>query len=373
MKVMLVDDDKAMLIAMRRLLSQIGGVTWTGSFQSGADALEWISSGEADLALVDIQMNGEDGIALAKKMKAVRRRLKIVFVTSHRDFALDAFELGAFDYIVKPVTLERLQQTFHRIAEESESAASGETAACLKVNVLGSMTASSGRGDVKWMSSKSAELFAYLLMHRDKGAARDRILDDLFDGMHRRNAEVYLNTVVYQLRKTLKLHGLDHAVSSLNDRYKLQPDAVRADVMEFEDGVAAIGEVNESNYKQAVALDKLYAGDLFGEKAYLWAHGEKERLSFLYTAFARRLCKWLLEYGHVDLAASVAKKLVARNETDEEANALLLRVYAAAKDRHSLMKHYRAFVALLREEYDTHPGDGIVKLYESLLTGQGEK
>jgi two-component SAPR family response regulator len=235
------------------------------------------------------------------------------------------------------------------------------------------MTASSGRGDVKWMSSKSAELFAYLLMHRDKGAARDRILDDLFDGMHRRNAEVYLNTVVYQLRKTLKLHGLDHAVSSLNDRYKLQPDAVRADVMEFEDGVAAIGEVNESNYKQAVALDKLYAGDLFGEKAYLWAHGEKERLSFLYTAFARRLCKWLLEHGHVDLAASVAKKLVARNETDEEANALLLRVYAAAKDRHSLMKHYRAFVALLREEYDTHPGDGIVKLYESLLTGQGEK
>jgi len=368
MRVMLVDDDKAMLIAMRRLLARIDGVTLTGSFQSGAEALDWVGSGGADLAFVDIQMNGEDGIELAKRMKAVRRRLKVVFVTSHRDFALDAFELGAFDYIVKPVTFERLEQTIRRIAEESGDAKGADASGRLKVYALGGLAVNSSRGDVKWVSSKSAELFAYLLMHRDKGVPRERILDDLFDGMSRRNADVYLNTAVYQLRKTLKLHGLDHAVTSLNDRYKLQLDAFQADVYDFEDGVTAIGEVNESNYKQAVALDKLYAGDLFGEKAYLWAHVEKERISFLYTAFAKRLCVWLLDRGLVEPAAPVAKKLVARNETDEEANALLLQAYAAAKDRPSLDRHYRAYAALIREEYDVSPGEDIARLYEDLLS-----
>lgn len=376
MKVMLVDDEKAMLIILKRLLSRIEGVSISGGFQNGADALDWLRSEAVDLAFIDIQMGGEDGVRLARQMLAIRRKLKIVFVTSHKEYALDAFDLGAVDYLVKPVILERLEQTIDRVAGGSESsvAAGDEAANRLTVNGLGGMTAHSRHGDVKWISGKSAELFAYLLMHRDKGAARDQILEDLFDGLTNRQTNVFLNTVVYQLRKTLKLHGVREAVVSLNERYKLHSAAVDADFILFEDRTTAIGEITASNYKQACEIDKLYAGDLFGEKAYSWSIAEKERLCFLYTNFSKRLGKWLLEHGHTELAAPVVKKLVSRNEMDEEANALLLSLYAAVKDRHSLIARYNTYSTLLRDEFDVRPGIEMSQLFEQLkgkLEGRG--
>lgn len=234
----------------------------------------------------------------------------------------------------------------------------------MTANCLGSLTARSRYGDVKWISGKSAELFAYLLVQRDKGATRDRILEDLFDGVDNRRTNTYLNTAVYQLRKTLKLHGLGDAVVSFNERYKLHPDAVEADFIVFEDGTAAIGEITASNYRQACDVEKLYAGDLFSDKSYVWSVAEKERLSLLHATFAKRLGKWLLEHGHMELAAPVVHKLVSLNETDEQANALLLGLYAAVKDRQSLVAHYEKYTNLLREELGVQPGIDITRLFE---------
>jgi DNA-binding SARP family transcriptional activator len=60
---------------------------------------------------------------------------------------------------------------------------------------------------------------------------------------------------------------------------------------------------------------------------------------------------------------------VNRDELDEEANGLLLRVYAAAKDRQSLLRHYAGFTELLHEELGVAPAGEIVGLYERLLSG----
>lgn len=390
MRVILVDDDQAMLIIMRRLLSRIVGVTISGSFRRGGDALEWLRSNAADIAFVDIRMDGENGIDLAKRLRAVRRELKVVFVTSHRDYALDAFDLGAFDYIVKPVQSERLEHTLRRFAEERRHAAgtSGDAQPAsvgasgnapqpsaavpasesvrLTATCLGGLAVYGPSGDVKWRSAKSAELFAYLLLQGEKGASRERILEDLFGGMPIHNANLYLNTAVYQLRSTLKLHGLREAVVSLNDRYKLDPKAVDADFIAFEEGVSAIGTITSSNYKAACELERRYAGDLFSDKAYLWSLTEKERLSFVYNGFSKRLTEWLLNNGHHEMALLVAKKLISRDETDEEAVALLLCAHAAVKDRHALEAQYAAYSAMLKAEFDLAPGIELTRLYERL-------
>ncbi|MBO9598839.1 MAG: bacterial transcriptional activator domain-containing protein [Cohnella sp.] len=106
----------------------------------------------------------------------------------------------------------------------------------------------------------------------------------------------------------------------------------------------------------------------------LWSVAEKERLSFVYAGFSKRLGEWLLEHGHMELAAPVVKKLVVRNELDEEANALLLRMYATGQDRTALETHYYAYSNLLKDELDVRPGNAISRLYERLqdtLDGRG--
>jgi len=121
MKAILVDDDEAMLIVLKRLLSRVGGVTIAGTFMSGADALGRVRTEAVDIVFIDIQMACENGVDLARQLLAIRPHISIVFVTSHREFAVDAFELGAVDYIVKPVILERLRQTIQRVTERAGS------------------------------------------------------------------------------------------------------------------------------------------------------------------------------------------------------------------------------------------------------------
>jgi two-component SAPR family response regulator len=369
MRAILIDDDKAMLIILKRLLGRMEGVTVAGSFLDGAEAADWLRAEDADIAFVDIQMTGaSDGMALARHLLAIRPHLRIVFVTSHKEYALDAFDVGAVDYIVKPVRFERLAQTIGRIAGVKGAAtASGNPATSkLTAHCLGGMRVYGPGGEVKWMSAKSAELFAYLLMHRDKGATRAQILEDLFDGQQNRQTYTYLYTVVYQLRRILKLHGLQNAVVSINGRYQLLPGTVEADFVAFEDRLAAIGEITASNYEQACETERLYTGDLFDEKGYIWSIAGKERLSALHKRFSHRLGQWLLEQGHIELAFPVVERLVARNETDEEANAMLLRLYAAAKDRHALIAHYGKYAKLVREELGLPPGAEMVRLFERL-------
>lgn len=372
---MLLDDEKAMIIIMKRLLSKIDGIAVSGSFLRGADALKFVGSQAVDVAFVDIQMADGHGVERARQMKAQCPGLQIVFVTSHKDYALDAFEVGAVDYLVKPVSLERLKLTISRLAGNRNAAVAttenstwtpDAAAAKLTVKGLGGLTAHSRHGDVKWMSGKSAELFAYLLIQRDKGAPRDQILEDLFDGVTNRHTNTYLNTAVYQLRKMLKQHGVGASVVSYNKRYKLRPETVEAGFIVFEERIGEIGEITDSNYKLACEIDKLYAGDLFGDMGYLWSTAEKERLSSLYRRFSCRLGTWLLEHGHLEPAYPVVGKLAARFETDEEANALLLRLYAASRDRRSLITHYGKYASTVQQELGLPPGAEIARLFHHL-------
>lgn len=62
-------------------------------------------------------MKGENGLEFAARLGNAGSPIQIVFVTSHKDFALEAYELSVIDYLVKPVSQERLQRTVHRVLQ----------------------------------------------------------------------------------------------------------------------------------------------------------------------------------------------------------------------------------------------------------------
>lgn len=74
---------------------------------------------------------------------------------------------------------------------------------------------------VKWKTSKSAELFGYLLMNKGRLISRARLVDDIFGEMPQKNGEIYLNTTVYQLRKLLDNYGLKGSLYSDGNHYAL--------------------------------------------------------------------------------------------------------------------------------------------------------
>ncbi|KRF13483.1 hypothetical protein ASG93_13175 [Paenibacillus sp. Soil787] len=177
----------------------------------------------------------------AAKMEALASPLQIVFVTSHKEFALKAYELSVVDYLVKPVSKERLLRTVNRalasqpgIHSPSLAAPTSADSGRTVLTMLGDVVVSNDAGRVKRISRKCAELFAYLLFYRGKRIPRSRLVLDIFEGMHQTNAENYLNTTVYQLRKSLEPLSMREVVRSENDGYALELKDSAIDYVEFE-------------------------------------------------------------------------------------------------------------------------------------------
>lgn len=113
MRVLLVDDEPLARARLAALLGECDDVDIAGSVDDGEAALAALDELQPDLLLLDINMPGLDGVALARRL-AGRSRPQIVFCTAYENHALAAFDLGATDYLLKPVRLERLREALQR-------------------------------------------------------------------------------------------------------------------------------------------------------------------------------------------------------------------------------------------------------------------
>lgn len=121
MRVLIVDDEPLARSRLAALLDECGeAVELTGSVGDGDAALEAIAQTSPDLLLLDINMPGLDGTALARRL-AGKERPQVVFCTAYENHALHAFELGAVDYLLKPVRLERLREALRRARQRLSS------------------------------------------------------------------------------------------------------------------------------------------------------------------------------------------------------------------------------------------------------------
>lgn len=85
-------------------------------FTSGNNAQKWLQKypGQIDLLFLDVEMSGMNGMETAMKIREFDRNLLIVFVTGYRDYVFDGYRVGALDYLVKPVSFDRLFEVYHR-------------------------------------------------------------------------------------------------------------------------------------------------------------------------------------------------------------------------------------------------------------------
>jgi two-component system response regulator AlgR len=114
LNILIVDDEKPARDRLRRLLRPLSGFGVAGEAASGREALEQIRELSPDVMLLDISMPGMDGMALAKTLHGGGAMPAIIFCTAYQDQALNAFEVEAVDYLVKPVRPERLEAALEK-------------------------------------------------------------------------------------------------------------------------------------------------------------------------------------------------------------------------------------------------------------------
>lgn len=115
-KAVIAEDEALLREALRRLL----GTAWpaldiVAQCEDGASALEAIAEHRPDVAFLDIRMPGLTGLEVATAAAELRPPPQIVFTTAYDQYAIDAFERGAVDYLLKPIAPERLAATVQRV------------------------------------------------------------------------------------------------------------------------------------------------------------------------------------------------------------------------------------------------------------------
>jgi len=116
-RVLLVDDEAAVRGSIRALLAEYEPFRVAGEAACGSDALALLAEQPVDVVFSDIQMPGSSGFALAEAVHRQYPDILVVFLTGYADFALDGYVYGPVDFLVKPVSRERLAQALERVRD----------------------------------------------------------------------------------------------------------------------------------------------------------------------------------------------------------------------------------------------------------------
>ena len=119
LRVLVVDDEAPARRKVLRLLREEPGVEIVGEADGGDAAVAAIAKHQPDLVFLDVQMPGKDGFGVVQSISDAKLPLpRIIFITAHDRFALRAFEVHAFDYLLKPVGEERFREALGRAREQ---------------------------------------------------------------------------------------------------------------------------------------------------------------------------------------------------------------------------------------------------------------
>ncbi len=121
MRVLIADDDKSMRFVLRKAFDKLPEIEIGAEVVNGALAVAAFEKDDFDAAFLDVDMPVLDGIEAAKLILDIQPKCMIVFITAHEEYMQEAFELYAFDYMVKPFKLKRLEQTIQRMCEFREA------------------------------------------------------------------------------------------------------------------------------------------------------------------------------------------------------------------------------------------------------------
>ncbi|MDB5052854.1 MAG: ypdB 2 [Bacilli bacterium] len=123
LRAIIVDDEELSVNRLKRILSEYGEIEICHSFLNPLEAYEFVKANPIHIAFLDISMPEIDGMRLSSLMLDLDASIDVVFVTAYDDYAVQAFDMSALDYLMKPVTSQRMSKTLDKIIRRHRSVA----------------------------------------------------------------------------------------------------------------------------------------------------------------------------------------------------------------------------------------------------------
>lgn len=262
LRAIVVDDEPIILNELASMLANDKRIEIIGMYNDPLQLLQEIERLSPDCVFMDIEMPGLSGIELAERMSMEGNiQPDIVFITAYNHYASQAFDVNAIDYLLKPISPERMYKTIDKLVKRMEESRRMELGSApvevqCQIRSFGAFEVKQDGRAVKWTRTKSKELLAYLLQYEGKWISKYKLCDEQWGEYEPERALAYLQTSLYALRKNLKAAGCTGLhIEYVNDRYRLKVTDAKWDYHQFEAVYAQYKQTHAQELaQQALAL-----------------------------------------------------------------------------------------------------------------------
>lgn len=234
MNILAVDDEKNALAGLESVLHRALPQAHIHPFRTGAEALAFAGDTPCAVAFLDIEMRDMSGLELAKRLKEQHGSTNIVFVTGYSEYALDAFDLHASGYLLKPATVEKVQDAMENLRTPPEQQGGKR----VRVQCFGNFEIFVDGIPLRFTRRQTKELLALLVDRRGAAMNTEQLCATLFedesDVLQQKNR---LRKLVADLSGTLRDAGAEAVFLKHRNSFAVAAEEFDCDYYDFLHGL----------------------------------------------------------------------------------------------------------------------------------------
>lgn len=254
MKIIAVDDEK---IALQGLLSSIQKAAphaQVYGFRYASEAIAYMEQDPCDIAFLDIEMRGTDGVTAAKRLKEINPDINIIFATGFGSYRDAAFHLHASGYLIKPITVEGVKHELDNLRRPVPKQKK------LRVIAFGNFQVLYGDEHVKFKYQKTSELLAYLVDRRGSMCTSSELMSVLFeDDTHQK----YYNQLRLDLINTLRALGCESVILQARGMLGISTAELECDYYDYLNGKEPLEKRYHGEYMAQYSFAEFTNAGLF--------------------------------------------------------------------------------------------------------------
>lgn len=232
MKTIFVDDEERATKLFEAYTKELNEIELVGCFREGIEAIAYVENHKVDLAVLDVEMHGINGIELGKELKKINPDILLIYITGYEGYAIDAFRLHAAAYLLKPYTKEQLSYEI-----ETAKLLSHRSKNNIYIKTFGHFDVFVDKKPIMFRSGKAKELLALLVDRQGGTVTTEQIIAALWeDRPNDESTQSLCSKATKTLQKELAAYHAEDILISERGVKRVDVEKFSCDLFDFING-----------------------------------------------------------------------------------------------------------------------------------------
>ena len=368
-RIIAVDDEVLSLKRFEHLIQKEPRVNLLKSFSNPEEVIDFIKENTVDIAFLDIEMPGINGLELAEMIQETDSHVNCIFVTAFDQYALEAFKAHAFGYLLKPLDIKELSTQLDIMArnvkprpDKKINKSDEPSNRKLVVKCIGQFTCHAEDipdSIIAFRTAKTAELFALLVARYNSSLSKFSIIDSMFPDMdYEKSTKLFYVSCSY-LRSAFAKYNINDVLIRENDNYRINTAVIDCDYINL---CEAEKDLADASIEKLEKLAAYCNGEFLMGKPYEWAY---ELRAYMETLSSRVLNNLADAYINEDLfpeAMQILEKYLIADPCNEDNVEKLMTLYIDSGQMPKARALYNSFSSKLYDQFGLKPSERITSL-----------